>query len=141
MQRWSRIASLALLTGGGLALEVGLTRLFAALYFPPYVFAVLALAVLGISLGAALAAWRPSLRVESRLSQYVALAGLATLLLVMVVVETASLGIGHVMVAFTVMPFVFSGLALATYFSQNVSHSPVLYMADLIGAGVGAVLI
>ncbi len=50
--------SLALLSGGGLFLEIALTRLFSTIFYPPYVFAIISLAILGIGLGAALAAWR-----------------------------------------------------------------------------------
>jgi ABC-type dipeptide/oligopeptide/nickel transport system permease subunit len=46
-----RLFGLALLSSAGLILEISLTRLFSTLFYPPYVFAILSLAVLGIGLG------------------------------------------------------------------------------------------
>ena len=70
--------TLALLSGAGILLEIALTRLFSTLFFPPYVFAIISVAVLGIGLGAALATAKPAWRSPKRLPLYVALAGYAT---------------------------------------------------------------
>ncbi|MCB0161812.1 MAG: hypothetical protein KDD83_26925, partial [Caldilineaceae bacterium] len=70
----------ALLAAGGLMLEIGLTRLFSTLYYPPYVFVVLSLAVLGIGLGAGLVAWQPGLARAGLLPWYAGGASVTALL-------------------------------------------------------------
>ena len=55
------------LPGSLLCFEIGVTRLFATIYYPPTVFAVLSLGLLGIGLGAALAAWAPQWWTAERL--------------------------------------------------------------------------
>lgn len=135
-----RLFSLFLLSGGGLALEICLTRLFAAVYFPPYVFAVLALAVLGIGLGAALGTLQPRLQREAQISRYMALAGLMALVIVIVFTLTASIDLSALLLALVIVPYALIGLALVALFSHDAARSPQLYMADLIGAGAGAAL-
>jgi len=135
-----RLSGLALLSGGGLVLEISLTRLFSTLFYPPYVFAVLSLAVLGIGLGAAAATWRAELRREERAPVYMALAGLCTLALVIFAVLVAPLNLQVPLFVLVVSPFFFIGLVLATIFSAAAAASPQLYLADLTGAGLGALL-
>ena len=53
-----RLLAAALLSASALCLEIALTRLLSLLYFPPYVFLVISLAILGIGIGAAFPAWR-----------------------------------------------------------------------------------
>ena len=79
----ARSTSLALLSGSGLFIEIALTRLFSVLYYPHYVYVILSLAVLGIGLGAGLAAWQGRLRQARLAPAYEALAGLATIALVL----------------------------------------------------------
>jgi hypothetical protein len=131
--------SLALLSGGGLSLEIILTRLFSTVFYPPYVFVVLSLAVLGIGLGAAAATWRAPWRRPRRASAYMALAALCTLTLIVFAVRIASPALQIPLLVLVVSPYVFIGLALATIFSSSAAASPRLYLADLLGAGVGAV--
>ena len=83
--------SLALLSGSGILLEIALTRLFSTLFFPPYVFAIISVAVLGIGLGAALATARPVWRRPSRIPFYLAATGYSALILVLTVVWTTSI--------------------------------------------------
>lgn len=136
----SLLIGIGLLSGGGLLLEIALTRLFSALFYPPYVFAVLSLAVLGLGLGAALAAWRQPWRSQQRTPSYAALAGLATLLLVLLAVRLASLDARALLVLLVALPYLFVGLALATLFSQHAAQSPQLYRSDLLSAGLAALL-
>lgn len=131
---------LALLAGGGLMLEIGLTRLFSTLYYPPYVFVVLSLAVLGIGLGAGLAAWRQELVRAQFVGWYAGAAALAALLLPALLLVWPGLGGGNVHALLTVPPFFALGMTLAALFSLHAPRSAALYRADLIGAGVGAAL-
>jgi hypothetical protein len=134
------ILSLALLSGSGLLLEIALTRLFSTLFYPPYVFAIISLAVLGIGLGAGLATWRIAWRRPLHLPLYLTLAGTLSVILLLLVVWTVSLNLGGVLLALVPLPFLFIGLALATFFSASPNNSPRLYRADLLGAGLGVLL-
>ncbi len=136
-----RLVGVGLLSGGGLFLEVTLTRLFSVLYYPPYVFAVLSLAVLGIGLGAAAATWRAGLRRDGRVALYAALAGLSALAVVIVAVYTPSPPFQIPLLGLVTLPYFFIGLALAALFSAAPADSPRLYLADLVGAGLGALLV
>ncbi|UCH26023.1 MAG: hypothetical protein JSV66_19250 [Trueperaceae bacterium] len=130
----------ALLSCGGLVLEISLTRLLSALYFYHYVYTVLSLAVLGIGLGAALAVWRPSWRTPPHLTRYAGLAGLSVTGLVLVVVLVTSSSQRALLLLALSIPYFFLGLCLTTLFSNAPKRSSSLYAADLIGAGTGALL-
>ena len=121
-------------------LEIALTRVLSVVYFYAYVYVVLSVAVLGVGLGAALATARPAWRQTERLALWAALAGLAALLLTVLVVFAASLPLRLVVLAGATVPFIFLGLALAAAFSTFSQESPRLYWADLGGAGLGALL-
>lgn len=138
--RWPRLVSLGLLSAAGLFLEITLTRLFSTLFYPPYVFVVISLALLGIGLGAGTATWRKSVRGRQRLPLYIALAAFACLLLALMSIQSAFYGLQIVLGLLVVAPYYFVGLALATFFSLAPGESPRLYMADLLGASVGAML-
>jgi hypothetical protein len=129
-----------LLSGGGLLLEITLTRLLSTLFYPPHTFAVLSLAVLGIGLGAAVATWRAAWRRAQRAPAYVSLAGLCTLVLVVFACLAGALALHIPLWVLVASPYLFIGMALATIFSTSSAASPQLYLADLMGAGMGALL-
>ena len=135
-----RLMGTALLSGAALLLEISLTRLFSLLYFPPYVFFVLSFAILGIALGAALCALRPSLCDEARLALYSSGASLSTLLLILFSTLFAAADLQILLFALLLMPWLFVGMALSALFSCYALASRLLYMGDLVGAGVGALL-
>jgi hypothetical protein len=135
-----QLLSLSLLSATALLLEISLTRLFSTIFYPPYVFAILSLAVLGIGLGAGLATWRGAWRDPARLPLYLIIAGSATLLLLLASVWSSSFDSGRGLLVLVPGPYLFVGLALVTYFSQAPEQSPRLYQADLLGAGVGILL-
>ena len=131
---------IALLSASVLLTEIGLTRLVSVLYYPPLAFAILALAVLGIGLGAALAALRADLRTAELAPLYVAV-GASSLLVILLLATVALSSTGFpLFLAFIIVPFACVGLALAALFSQRPTQGPQLYMADLLGAGAGALL-
>jgi hypothetical protein len=136
-----RLLSLALLSASGLFLEITLTRLLSTLFYPPYVFAILSLALLGIGLGAAAATFWPRLRQQEQLPTYLAFSGVSTLFLVGFAILTASIDLRPLLVLLLLCPYLFIGLALVTLFSSASDKSPQLYMADLVGAGLGALLV
>ena len=136
----ARPLAVTLLAGAGLFLEVALTRLYSTLFYPPAVYSVLSLAVLGVGIGAAIASWRSSARRETLAPRYMALASISTVLLVI----SASLLTGidpplHLIIL-VIAPYCFLGLALVTLFSNAPEESPRLYRADLLGAGLGTLL-
>ncbi len=134
------LLGLGLLSGGGLLLEIELTRLFSFIYYPPYVYALLALAVLGVGVGAALATGWVRLRRRALLPVYAALATVTTLIVTAVVLRLPQPSLQALHLILAVLPFVALGLALATLFSSASDQSPRLYAADLGGAGLGALL-
>lgn len=129
-----------MLSAGGLLLEISLTRLFSTLFYPPYVFAILSLAVLGIGLGAAAATWRPRWRRPAHLPLYLSMAAAASVVLTLFAVETAAINLQVPLLILLVTPYAFIGLALATFFSADFGASPQLYLADLGGGGLGALM-
>lgn len=132
--------SLALLSGGGLLLEISLTRLFSTRFYPPYVFAVISLAIFGLGLGAAVATLRPAWRRLDRLPLYMILAGYTAIALLLIVVWTTWLDTRGMLLGLVLWPYFFVGLALAALFGGAAEASPRLYRADLVGAGLGVIL-
>ncbi len=126
----------ALLSAGSLTLEIALTRVLSVLYVQSYVFLVLSVAVLGVSVGAALATLFPRLRAETAL--WASAAGLAAVLLTLSSIVTVGSPL-WLMFVLTGTPYVGVGLALTSLFSRNAEDSTVLYGADLVGAGLGVV--
>lgn len=138
----SRIyVSLGLFSAGGLALEIGLTRLLATLYYPPLIFAVLSLAVLGIGTGAALATYFPALRIPARIPVWMASAGVCALLLVPGALILSANDLLPVLIALLILPYTFIGLGVTAIFSADSERSRLLYAFDLAGAGLGALLV
>lgn len=135
-----RIIGTALLSASALFLEIVLTRLFSVLYFPPYVFLIISFAILGIGLGAAICAIVPRLCQERWLVIYSTGASLSSLVLVIFSVLSASSDYQIVLFILLIIPYMFVGLALSTLFSQYAEATHTLYMGDLIGAGIGAIL-
>ncbi len=138
--RSALLLALALLSGAGLLLEISLTRLLSTLYYPPTVFAVISLALLGLGLGAALVTARAGWRRSRHASTFAALAALSALLLVAFAVFTAPLSILPLLLLLVIVPFLFSGMTFAVLFAEHSAASPRLYLADLAGAGLGALL-
>lgn len=138
--KFARPLAVALLAGAGLFLEVALTRLFSTLFYPPAVYAILSLAVIGIGMGAAVATWRRSARRPALAPTYMALAGISSALLVVAASFSAAIDLPLHLFILAIAPFCFLGLAMVTLFSSNPEDSPRLYRADLLGAGLGTLL-
>lgn len=139
--KFDHLASLGLLTMGSLAFEIALTRLLSTLFYPPFVYIVLSIAILGIGLGAAIATWRDDWRKESRVPVYMTLAGISALLLTVFAILTASISLAPLLIVLMILPYGFTGLAITSLFSNAPDNSRLLYAADLIGAGLGAILV
>jgi len=141
---YGTLIAVALISLAALALEVVLTRLFSVLYFPPAVFAILSLAILGMGLGAALVTWRPRWQNPRNLAGYQAAAATAVIGIVAAAVlmgtgRTGDLPLQQaVLFVLVVLPYLFTGMSLTTIFSARPQESSRMYMADLLGAGAGA---
>ena len=135
-----RLLATAMLSASALLLEIVLTRLFSLLYFPPYVFFIISIAILGIGLGAAVAAFRPELTQENRLALYSVGAAISTVALIIFAVFGASLNLQILLFALAALLYFFIGLAISSLFSQRAESSRMLYMSDLVGAGIGAIV-
>ena len=135
-----RLLAIACLAGGGLALEVALTRLLATRFYPPYVFAVLSLAVLGIGVGAAVAARWPAFARAERIPLMMTAAAMSALLAILLIIRVAAIADAALFLALA-LPYVASGMALATLFREQHAQSARWYMADLLGAGLGVALV
>jgi hypothetical protein len=107
------------------------------LFFPPAVFAILSLAILGIGLGAALVTWRSGLRDSARVASYLATGAISVL--AMAIIATIPT-LQWSLFGLVVLPYLFIGMSLTTLFSQSPGQSTQLYLADLVGAGLGALL-
>ncbi len=129
-------------------LELIWTRILSAEFFYTFAFLVLSVAILGLGLGGL------ALRLFARLNQsrfvaaYLCLAaicaGIGPGLVFAIAPDFSSLfsswtTLGKLtLTILTLMSsFFFGGLALALIFKNNHSEVPRLYMADLLGAGVG----
>lgn len=135
-----RLIGTAALSASALLLEIALTRLFSVLFFPPYVFLVISIAIFGIGLGAALPALRPVLAQPQRLALYACGAALSSLLLLAVAVLGAGLHLQILLFPLLALPYIFFGLTLSAIFSLHPGASRLLYMSDLFGAGFAALL-
>ena len=135
-----RLLGTAMLSGSALLLEIALTRVFSLLYYPPYVFFIISIAILGIGIGAALPALRPALLNDERLTLYCGGATLSTVLLIVFAAAASSLDIQLLLLILLVLPYAFFGLTISCLFTKYSESSRILYMSDLVGAGAGALL-
>ena len=134
------LAATFLLTAGSLLFEVALSRMLSLVHHSGYVFALLSAALLGVGLGAALAAMRADLRLERRLGDWAALAAVSALLLAVAINLPGPFRSQALQLLLVVPPFLFTGLALSSLFSLRPELSHRLYWADLVGAGCGTLL-
>ena len=160
-------AALFLASFGLILFELLLTRLFGVVLFAQFAHLALALALLGIGIGAVLQHMAPSLvpddGLEDRLGWIISAQGIATLVAVVCVlwfplVEQSAVPPGGyqerssikdqlldlrwfaALLPIIALPFVAGGLAFAGVFQRRRAHIGFLYGADLVGGAVGAVL-
>lgn len=145
------LLTVALLSMTLLALEVVWTRLFSAEFYYAYAFLVLSLAVMGLGLGALTLRLIPVLGRQRYQSIVLALAGCTALagppLVFRLGLKFSELagswgmaGRFAVAVLLLSLPYFLGGVGLATLFRRNHRHMARLYMADLLGAGMGVAI-
>lgn len=144
----SKFIVIALMSVTLISLEIVWTRIFSAEFFYTFAFLTLSLAILGLGLGALALRLIPVLNRKNTLSILLTLSALLALAGPPVVLNikldfTKLFSSAEMVWKFiaTVLllasPFFTGGIALAKLFRQNHDDMPNLYMADLIGAGLG----
>ncbi len=142
----------ALLSISLIALEFTWTRLFSAEFFYTFSFLILSLAILGLGLGALALRMVPALDRPGSLGALLTLTGLTALiappLTFLVELDLSQLFVdGTTVLKFLLtilllnMSFFFGGITLALLFRRDHQDMPRLYMADMVGAGVGVILV
>lgn len=146
-----RFVIIALLSLTLLGLELIWTRIFSAEFFYSFAFLVLSLAVLGLGLGALALRLFPVLGRRRYFALLLALSGCATLagpplvfclnLQFSALLDSWSM-VGRLLLAILLLSsaYFFGGAALAVLLRRNHRDMPRLYMADLLGAGLGVVV-
>lgn len=134
-----------LLSAIGLAYEITLTRLFSVIFQYHYVFLIVSLSIAGLSIGAAVAAWRRP-RSDNDWNSTIYATLLLSLLLtgtgvLIALLRTANLMLLVLVVA--LLPFAAIGFLTSTLFARFTRQSGLLYAADLVGGatGVGVALL
>jgi len=130
------------------ALEVIWTRLFSAEFFYTFAFLTLSLAIMGLGLGALVVRLFPLADRDGSLGLVLSASGLAALAgpplvfrlgLDFSLIFSSPLMIGRFLLAVGCLSatFFFAGMGLAIVFRRHHAQMPRLYMADLVGAGLG----
>jgi hypothetical protein len=146
--------ALGIVTASTLMLQVMVTRLFSAVLAYHFSFLAISLAMLGVGAGSLLIYVRPGWfegRVESQLARWSAIFSLLLVALPMVLVrldltseKTVALGfIANLTVAcvVTALPGVASGVVVALTIDRFTAYIGRVYAWDLVGAGLGALVV
>lgn len=137
------IVALFLVSASGLIFEIALTRLFSLYFQYHFAFLAVSLAVLGLSLGAALGRFvvlsdPRSASGKDLLITLIAL-GLSFPVTAVVMAWLPSAASVLPYAAVALIPFVLIGLFVALTFARFAEQSGLLYAADLTGAALGVV--
>ncbi|WP_139240377.1 hypothetical protein [Fodinibius roseus] len=139
------LCSLALVSFGMILYEIVLTRIFSVILSYHYVFAILSLAMLGLGMGGfLLKKWcrttrGPHLYMVTAVTALVA--GIITAL-TLYLSQAAPVSWGNtvtwVILFLPVIPFLFFGMTIASFFQQAPGQSSVLYGFDIVGGALAA---
>ncbi len=144
--------AISLLSLSALALEISLIRILSVVNWYHFAFMVVSIALFGYGAAGALLSLLPFLR-ESRLTLPLS-AGSCSLTILLSLFFSAFLRFDpirahasslHVLVIIAQyvllgLPFLFSGVCLATVISRYPERSSVIYFSDLTGAGLGCLM-
>ncbi len=128
-----------------LSFEIALTRVFSIMLDYHYTFLVVSLALFGLGLGGVLAYYFSkrvvfSKKVFSRVAILNLFFSLLMSLLTLLVISLPDLDAGfQAFIMF--LPFLVAGTILALTYKVFVSHSSILYFADLAGAALGSLAV
>ncbi len=129
-------------------LELTWTRILSAEFFYTFAFLVLSVAILGLGLGGLALRLFPGLSQPRSIWLYLCLTAICAVFgpgLVFAIAPDFSslfsswLTLGKLTLTILILmsAYLFGGMALSLIFKTNHAHMPRLYMADLLGAGVG----
>ncbi len=149
--KYQRFLNIALISITLLGLELAWTRIFSAEFFYTFAFLTLSLAIMGLGLGALALRLFGKLNHEKNLGWLLTVTGLAALVGPPAVIwigldfsalfsNWAEVGKFLVTIGLLSSSFFFGGIVLALYFRRGHQDMPKLYMADLLGAGLGVLL-
>lgn len=148
----SKFYIIALMSVSLISLEIVWTRIFSAEFYYTFAFLILSLSILGLGLGAlALRLFAPVFRSKNAtgilllITSLLALTGPSVVLNIKLdfsrlFTDTEMIWKFLLTVFLLSSTFFAGGIALAKLFRDNCGDMPRLYMADLIGAGSGALL-
>jgi len=156
--RASRSTHIALfcLSASVLMLEVALTRVFSVMLWSHYTFMVISTALLGFGAAGALLAVRPKMEGEDRIRRSLSRLSLAfSITTLAAVMASTRLGFDPTKIltspgdtlklclvyTFTAVPFFFAGLAICRLLTVSSAQVNTLYFADLVGGGIGALVV
>ena len=140
----SRLAAgVFLISGNLLALEILYVRLVSVLLYPVATYLVISLALLGLGASGGLLSLRDNRSLSARDAGFGAVGfSFAILLSIITVWFADSNPIAALALPIALsLPMFFGGIAISTALSLPESRIPVLYFADLIGAGASAGLV
>lgn len=147
--QWSVLVGLGLTSASSILLEVALTRLYSAVLFYHYVFAVVSMAVAGLAGGAILShrlglaegTWQAFCRGQSRLTAVGAGSVAVALGVVVWIPAGETWGTYAAYFVPATLPFVFFGMVLSAWFRRLPHRIHALYFADLTGGGLAAITV
>ncbi|HBX65437.1 MAG: hypothetical protein CL670_04295 [Balneola sp.] len=141
------LISLALISFGMIIYEIVLMRIFAVILSYHYVFAILSLALLGLGMGGLLlkkggVIW-PSISTNKLILSTALAAGIITALILYLTQAASpswSTPITYTVLFLPVLPFLFFGMTIASFFQQAPERSSLLYGFDIAGGALAALL-
>ena len=143
VQRIWLVLGVFLLSFGVLVFEIALTRIFSVIQTYHFVFLIISISMLGLSLGGIFDFfWHRHKASRGDTDTPIvlwAIGGSITIVLFVVLI-TSSMIANSLLLSMLLagIPFFFAGTALASVFRQFATHSAFIYAADLIGAALGA---
>ena len=140
---WRLVPGVGLLSAAMLGLEMLAIRWISILYYPLAAYIVIALALMGLGLSGGVLAVRGGRRplTGSAAALFAASFSASTLgAMAFAWAAPASPWIAVGLIVGLALPFFFAGLALATLFASSSTRVSQVYFADLLGAGLGAVV-
>lgn len=148
--KFKNLLTIFLISFSLMALELIWTRIFSAEFFYTFAFLILSLAVLGLGLGALALRFFPWFIKKDMLGVVLLITGLLILVspplvfllkLDFTLLAGSWLMFGKIVLAVLLLSSAYfcGGIALAILFRKNHQEMPRMYMADLIGAGLGVI--
>jgi spermidine synthase len=138
--------SVALISMSVLIVEISLARVFSLMFSYHYVFLLISLAILGLGVGGIYVHKRGEKGADGKVNQKIlpfssGLMALSILGMSVLTIKVPFLRNVFSAAALTFFPFFFGGIFLSGAFRLFTERSTKIYAADLIGAGLGALLV